>query len=246
MNKSMKAGALLIAGVFALSGCGGSGDSAEAAADSSATAEAASPTPTPTPTPAVGREQYTPDELEAALTAVKEDQGLPGQIANDAAVRPELEGVEGALDTITITPEECSDLASANLGEKIDSSTVAIMQLSATDALTVISFEDAELIDEQVANNDQQMVDCSTFQMETQGQVFTASAEEVDASTDAVTTQAYSVTIDMAGQQTTTLQISGFAGTTNITVSMSDPVDPAGAQAEAEKLIDAVLAELEE
>lgn len=244
MKKSMKAGALLVAGVFALSACGGSGDAAEpAAADSSASAESASPTPTPTP--AVGQEQYTADELEAALTAVKEDQGLTGQIANDATVRPELEGVEDTFDNIVITPEECSALATANLSEKITSSTVAIMQLSETDSLTVISYEDASLIDDQVKNNDQQMIDCTEFTMETAGQVLTASAEEVDSSTDAETTQAYSVAINVAGQETTTLQVSGFSGTTNITVSMSDPADAAGAQGAAEELINSVLAELE-
>ena len=250
MNKSMKAGALLVAGVFALSGCGSSDDSAssaDAAPDSSASApaESASPTPTPTPTPAAGEKQYTADELEAALTAVKEDQGLTGQIANDAAVRPELAGVEDAFADIKITPEECSALATANLSEKIESSTVAIMQLSETDSLTVISYEDASLLDSQVKNNDQQMVDCAEFTMETGGQVLTASAEEVPSSTDAVTTQAYSVAINVEGQATTTLQISGFSGTTNITVSMSDPADAAGAQGAAEELINAVLAELE-
>lgn len=245
MKKSMKTGALLVAGVFMLSACG-SDDSAEpAAADSSASASATSASPTPTPTLAVGQEQYTADELEAALTAVKEDQGLTGQIANDAAVRPELTGVEDAFTDIVITPEECSALATANLSEKIESSNVAIMQLSETDSLTVISYKDASLMDSQIENNEQQMVDCAEFTMETAGQVLTASAEEVDSTTDAVTTQAYSVAINAAGQETTTLQISGFSGTTNITVSMSDPADAAGAQGAAEELIDAVLAELE-
>ncbi|WP_341393794.1 hypothetical protein [Arthrobacter sp. G119Y2] len=243
MKKSMKAGALLIAGVFALSACGSDASAEPAAADSSESATSASPTPTPTL--AVGQEQYTADELEAALTAVKADQGLTGQIANDATVRPELEGVETTFDNIVITPEECSALATANLSEKIERSTLAIMQLSETDSLTVISYEDASLIDEQVKNNDQQMVDCTEFTMETAGQVLTASAEEVDSSTDAVTTQAYSVAVNAEGQETTTLQISGFSGTTNITVSMSDPADAAGAQGAAEELIDAVLAELE-
>ena len=248
MNRSMKAGALLVAGIFALTGCGGS-DSTEAdAAEPSASAKGStSPTPTPTPTPtlAVGQEQYTADELEAALTAVKENQGLTGQVANDAAVRPELAGIEDAFAGIVITPEECSALATANLSEKIESSTVAIMQLSETDSLTVISYEDAALIDGQIKNNDQQMVNCGEFTMETGGQVLAASAEEVDSSTDAVTTQAYSVAITMEGQETSTLQISGFSGTTNITVSMNDPADAAGAQSAAEELINAVLAELE-
>ncbi|GAA3288997.1 hypothetical protein ACFFON_15035 [Arthrobacter citreus] len=245
MNKSLKAGALLVAGIFALSGCGSSDSPEAAASEPSASAESASPTPTPTPTLAVGQEQYTADELEAALTAVKEEQGLTGQIANDAAVRPELAGVEDAFAGIVITPEECSALATANLSEKIESSTVAIMQLSETDSLTVISYEDASLMDSQVENNEQQMVDCAEFTMETGGQVLSASAEEVDSSTDAVTTQAYSVAINVEGQETTTLQISGFSGTTNITVSMSDPADAAGAQGAAEELINAVLAELE-
>ena len=217
----MKAGALLVAGIFTLSGCSSSGEAASAPESQPPAAESSSPAPS------VRQGQYTADELEAALTTVKAEAGLKGQIANDATLRPELEGVEDALSGITITPEECSALASANIGEKIKGSNVAVMQLSATDALTVMSYEDKSLVEDQIRNNDQQMVDCTEFQMEAGGQIITASAEELDASTDSETTQAYSVAVDAGGQQTVTVQVNAFSGSTNIVINLIDPADPA-------------------
>lgn len=245
MKKSMKAGALLVAGVFALSGCAGA-DSADVAdsAPESGQLESAAGTPAPSPSLAVGQDQYTADELEAALTAVRDAEGTTGQIINDATLRPGLAQVESTLEDLTITPEVCSDLASDNIAEKIDSANVAIMQFNATDTLTVFSYDDASFIDRQVETNAQQMVDCTEFQMEVSGQVISAAAEEVSASTDAVTTQAYRVTVAAAGQEATTVQVSAFSGTTNITASMTNPADAQGALATAEDLINALLAEL--
>ena len=241
MTKSIKAGALLVAGIFALSGCASSGEADSASESQSPAPESESSSSAP----AVRQGQYTADELEAALTAVKSEAGLKGQIANDATLRPELEGVEDALSGITITPEECSTLASANIGEKVKGSNIAVIQLSATDALTVMSYEDKSLVEDQIRNNDQQMVDCTEFQMEAGGQIITASAEELDASTDSERTQAYSVAVDAGGQQTVTVQVNAFSGSTNIVINLIDPADPAAAVAEAEKTINAVLAELE-
>lgn len=234
MKKSIKTGALLVAGVLALSGCGGSSDAAD-----SGSAESS-----PTPTLSVGQDQYTADELEAALQAVKADEGLSGQIANDATVRPELKAATAALEQITITPVECHDLALNNFSEKMDSANFAIMQLSATDTVTIMSYEDASFVDTQVKTNEQQMEDCAEFQMEAAGQVSTASAKKIDASTDAVTTQASVVVGTTAGQETEALQINGFSGTIHISVALNGPSDQEGALAAAEELINAILEQL--
>jgi hypothetical protein len=247
MNKSMKAGALLVAGIFALSGCGSSDDSAssaDAAPDSSASAPAESASPTPTPTPVVGEKQYSPDELEAALVAVKADQGLQGEVANQESLRPLLEEAPDALAGVTITPEKCDVLATTDIAGVLENANMAMLMLSATDFLSVASHPDESVMTKQFADNSLLMEDCAEFQMETAGQIVTATTEPVDAETDGEQTQAFRSEITVGGEVTESTQISVVSGTTNIQITL-DGSDAAAALPEAEKLINAVLAELE-
>lgn len=239
MKKNSTAGALLIAGVLALTACGGSAEGTDEASSAS------SPSASATPTQTAEAEQYTAGDLEAALAAVKAEQNLSGQIASDQALRPQLEAAAEAIAQIVITPEECGDLATSNLGEKVDSANVAVMQLSPTDALTVLSYEDVSFIEDQLESNAGQAEKCSEFSMEAGGLVSTATAKQIDASTNAETTEAYSSVVTTDGQTAESYQVSGFQGTVNITVSITNPSDPEAAIAAAEELIDAVLAELE-
>ena len=241
MKNNIKTAALLMAGALALAGCGSSNDAAEA----DAAPTAAQSTPTATATEAEQQGQYTPEELEAALAGVKKKEGLTGAIADDAAVRSQLPAATDTFNGITITPETCSDLATDGLAEKLDSGNFAVMQLSATDTVTLISYEDESFIDGQIASNDKQVTECAEFQMEAGGQVFSSVGEELKASTDAQTTQAFSVVTTAEGVSTEVIQVSGFTGTTVITVSMTDPADALGAAMAGSELIDAILAELQ-
>lgn len=244
MNKSMKAGALLVAGVFALSGCGGSDGGSESAAESSPSATA-----TPTPTPAVGQDQYTPAELEAALAAVLADRGMTGEVITQEDLAPLLEGAPDQLAGLVITPEQCDVLASADIAAALDSANMAMIMLSETDTLTIASHPEASVMDKQVEENARLLDECAQFQMEAGGQVISAAVESVDASTDGETTQAFRTTITAAEQVTDTVQVSAVSGTTNVQVSMTGGLSGAPeseeAVARAETIINEVLAELE-
>ncbi|WAP51043.1 hypothetical protein OL239_14150 [Arthrobacter sp. ATA002] len=237
MNKSMKAGALLIAGVFALSGCGSS--------DETATADSpASGSPSPTPTLAVGQEQYTADELEAALTAVKTSEGLTGEVENDAMLRPQLE--ETTLSGVVTTPEQCNILVSSFFDEKIAGGNLATVGLDSSDTLMLISYEDASVLEEQAGSSEQLIKDCVDFEMALDGAVITGAVEGLEASTDAPSTQAYRTVITRAdGGEASTIQVSGLSGTLNLSVTLFDPADPDAAVAKAEETINAALTELE-
>ena len=226
-----------MAGVIALSGCGGS--------DEASDSKAASPSASATPTPTAEAEQYSADDLEAALTAVRADRGLTGLVVNDASLRPQLQVAADAIQGMAITPEVCADLVTSDLAEKVDSATVAVMQLSQTDTVTILSYEDASFIEDQLENNARQMEDCTEFQMEVGGQVSSAVGEQIDASTDAESTEAYKSVVTTGTQVVESYQVTGFSGTTNISVSMTNPADGPGAVAAAEELINEVLAELE-
>lgn len=246
MNKSMKAGALLVAGVFALSGCSGSDGGGESAAESSPSATA---TPTPTPTLAVGQDQYTPAELEAALAAVLADRGMSGEVITQKDLAPLLEGAPDQLAGLVITPEQCDVLASADIAAALDSANMAMIMLSETDTLTIASHPEASVMDKQVEENARLLDECSQFQMEAGGQVISAEVDSLDASTDGQETQAFRTTITAAEQVTDTVQVSAVSGTTNVQVSMTGNLTTAAeseeAIAQAETIINEVLAELE-
>jgi hypothetical protein len=237
MNKSMKASALLVAGIFALSGCGSSDDSA--AADSPA-----ADSPSPTPTLAVGQDQYSADELEAALTAVKTAQGLTGDVENDATLRPQME--EATLSGITATPEQCNILVSSFFDEKIGEGNLGTVGINDSDTLMLISYKDASVLEKQAESSAQLVKDCAEFQMEADGRVINGSVESLEASTDAPSTQAYRSVITRAdGGEASTIQVSGLSGTLNLSVTLFDPADAKAAVAEAEESINAALSELE-
>ncbi|MET4060036.1 hypothetical protein ABIB35_001581 [Arthrobacter sp. UYP6] len=236
MKNTMKAGALLVAGIFALSGCGGS--------DESASESSPSATPTPTPTLAVGQEQYTADELEAALTAVKASQSLTGEVENDATLRPQLE--EFSLADIKTTPEQCNTLVSSVLDETIADGNLATVGLDDSDALMLISYDDASVLEEQADSGEQLIKDCTDFEMELDGKVITASVESLEASTEAPSTQAYRTVINRAGnEEASIIAVSGLSGTLNLSVTLFDPVDADAAVSTAEEIINAALSELE-
>lgn len=233
MKKSMKAGALLVAGVFALSGCGSSSEAADSGSDES----------TPTPTLAVGQDQYTADELEAALTAVKTARGLEGDVENDAALRPQLGEV--SLTGITATPAQCVTLVSSLFDETIADGNLATVELDGAGGLMLISYKDSSVPDKQAETGEQLASDCAEFQMERGGVTITGAVETLDASTEAPTTQAYRTTITRADGKSETVLVQALSGTLNLSVTVLDPTDAAAAVATAEETINAALAELE-
>ena len=185
------------------------------------------------------------DQLEDALLAVNSDQALGAKVINDEQLRPEMAGAGDSLAGVVITPEQCATFASTDIGELLDNAKIAMMMLSPTSALTVVSHPDAAVLETQVENDSKLLDECATFQMDAAGAVATATNVGLDASTDADVTQAFVTTVTSTGTMDTTLQVSGISGTTRVNMSVQAPEDPEAAVAEAEELINAVLAELE-
>ncbi|MCC9175960.1 hypothetical protein [Arthrobacter sp. zg-Y179] len=233
MKKTIKAGALLVAGVFVLSGCGSSdGDSGSASAESS-----------PTPTLAVGQDQYSADELEDALVAVTEDGVLTGNVENDEMLRPQFE--EASYTDITIKPEQCAALLSSTFDRKIQEGNLAFGGVNDSDVLTLVSYADASVLEKQVDGSETAPADCAEIQMANGEAQLAAALEKIEASTEAPTTQAYRTTIDRSGSEGMAIHVIGISGTVQISATLFDPADEATAIADAEEAINAVYAELE-
>lgn len=248
VKKSKQVGALFVAGAFVLSGCGSSDGDAEAAPGASASATSA-PTATPTPSLSVGQEQYTGAELEAALAAAQEELGLTGEISGDAALRPTL--TDGGLGSggVTVTPERCMEiLGFASFFGDLENAVVAGLTFGERDKITLVSHADVDEPQKQVDSNNEVVDECADFEMRGQeeGQVAQGVVEELDASTQAPTTQAYSFSVSAEGTTLSGLKVSAVSGTTNVSVTSGDAEDAEATLARAEEIIDAVLSQLEQ
>lgn len=250
MYNTLKTGALCLAGILALSACSSvesasSPSPASQASSASAPASSASSSASSSaPAPAAGREQYTADELEAALTAVKAGQGLNGEVRNDAAVRPLL--AENPFTGVTIAPEQCRSLMSSFLDEKISAGNLAAVGLEGSDMLMLISYDDASAPNQQTESSRQLIKDCGNFTAELGGTAIDGSVETIDASTQAPSTQAFRTELSRDGKPLgAVIQVSAVSGTVNAGVTLLNPEDEDAAVAAAEKTINAALAELE-
>ena len=250
MNKSLKVGAVLAAGILALSACSSSEgeDSAPAGPSSSASSPVSSPaSATPSPGPSVGARQYSPEELEAALAAVKAERGISGEVRNDGVLQPDLEGAAAQLAGVAVTPAKCKVLASTELVSAVSRANTAVLPLSGTDVLVVSSHEDPAELDAQMQDIRSALADCAEFQLEAGGFGLTATSSQIEASTEAETTLAHRILVSGFGDPVEILQVAAVSGSTNVQVMMTgtaDGADPAADMAGAEDTVNAVLAEL--
>ena len=239
MKNTMKAGALLLAGMLALSACGSSDEPAEAS-DGEAAAS-----PSPTATLAVGQEQYTADELLVALEAVNAARGGTGVVSDDATLRQYL-AEQSLPEGIAITPAKCEGIASfANFFGDVAQANIASVKLGSDQKLTLVSHPKASDLDTLMQDNETGLSECVEFEMGDEEFTAAGTTERRDVSTDAPTTQAFTLTMTAEGATLSGLKVSAASGTTNVVVTDSDAADPEEASAQAAELIDAVLAELE-
>lgn len=240
MKNTVKAGALLLAGMLALSACGGSDETASAS-----DGEASSASPSPTATLAVGQEQYTEEELLAAVEAVNAAEGGTGVVSDEATFRQYLAD-QSLPDGIAITPSQCEGIAGfATFFGDVDQAHIASLKLGDDQKLTVVSHPDAPGLETQMQDNEDLLGDCVEFEMGDEEFTAAGTTERLDVSTEAPATQAFSLTLTAEGTTLSGLKVSAASGTTNIVVTNSDATDPEEAAGQAAELIDAVLAELQ-
>jgi len=223
---------VMTAAMIALAGCTGSGGGA------------ASPSASETPTASATAEAkvYSEDELRGLISGMKDEDGNELKLYSKEQVDQGGNIANLLLSTATVDPEDCKDIATAGLLDKVESGDVAVA-LSEGDQPRTLSAQSGsegqdavEVLDEISGKMDQ----CSTFSVQALGQTYEVNSEELQADTNAEQTFATLSTRSGENQQKL-MQVSAAEGRLLVvaTKSGADLGDPD--QKELEDLINEVL-----
>ncbi|MCA4133753.1 hypothetical protein [Arthrobacter sp. M4] len=163
---------------FSLAGCGGS--TTTPAGGTAGSSSSPSPTPTPTPTP----KKYTAAELEAVVHQITDGTGASLKVISQKDVAASLEQVKALMSQVTAEPATCKDLAMAGLNRPVEGASIAmgLNQDAATgtsNALTLSSGLDKAVLDQMIAQSDQQLSSCATLKVTMQGVTSTVTTTKV-------------------------------------------------------------------
>lgn len=235
LKKSMQACALLVAGVFALSGCGSSEEeSAEAA-------------------PTVGEDQYSAEDLDAVLKAVVADHGVDGEIASEDNRAQETADYAGLKEKMAFAPESCATLLTPSFADETADANVALMMLNDTgntsDSLTIVSHADVSGMEKTADGNEKMLAECGDFSISPVGMTgmqLPGTTAPVDASTEAESTTGFRTDLTMGEESVMMIEVHGVSGTTSVSVSMTleDEAEIESSRDRAVEVINSTLTEL--
>jgi len=194
--------------------------------------------------------EYTPAELETALTLVNEGESLAGAILTDEDIR-ELVAASGgeAPSDLTVSPEECNVFADTDIAQPGLNSSLAVMTFAGAsslqpDSLSLTSQTSDGLIQQQIEANRTQLQECSEFELTIAGEVVSAAVTELSATTDADRTFAVRTVVQVPGTIEETVSLTALLGTTTINATVGSSGDSSRDLARGEDLVDAAVAAL--
>lgn len=245
--------ALLCVAALALAGCGaesgGTADATPSAETSSAASTAASePTeePSPTETADAGAE-YTNEDLTALVSSLTDAQGQPLTVLPAEQLDQGIILARTILESATITPKECNVFAAENLQAPEDSTYAAGLSQAAEEmtqtTVTVIAVGDPSVMAEQITQSQDSIDQCTSFEVEFEGEVITSELQSLEVATDAETSMgAIATQTASSGETQTSMTVSAVQGNLAVTAAkMGKEVLPE-AQAELEQLVNDALA----
>lgn len=183
-------------------------------------------------------------EVAQSLESYYEKGGV--KIIKNAELKASADQSKELIASMKVSPAECGVYASSgsmDLMSHMNMVSVSIPR-SSNDAGMVVSigsFDDASDIASAESMAESSSKDCSEFTMTMGGQEITAAVETGKANTKAEKTIATMAEINMAGQKTRTLSVSGYDGVNNIGVAIVSPKDADVAVAQAEEYLDLAL-----
>ncbi|MBE0009149.1 MULTISPECIES: hypothetical protein [unclassified Arthrobacter] len=251
--------ALLCVAALALAGCGaesgGTSDatpSAEATSAASSAAPSVEPTEEPSPTEsAEAGADYTNEDLSALVSSLTDAQGQPLTVMPAEQLDQGIMLARTILENATISPEECNVFASENLQAPEGSTYAAGLSQAAEEmtqtTVTVIAVEDPAVMAEQITKSQDSIDQCTSFEVEFEGEVITSELQPLEVATDAETSiGALAVqTLGSSGETQSSMTVSAVQGNLTITAAKTGTEILPEAQAELEQLINDALAAAE-
>ncbi|MDR6684664.1 hypothetical protein J2Y41_000211 [Arthrobacter sp. 1088] len=239
MRRVPALGVLAVAAV-ALAGCSGGGGSA--ASPSSTTTSSA-----PTSASAPAQEKvYSEDELRELISGMRDGDGNELKLYSKEQVDQGGKIADLLLNTASVDPEDCKDIATAGLVDKVEHGDVAVA-LSDSDQPRSLSAQsgsegpDAEKVLKDISGN---MDKCAKFTVKAVGQTYEVSSEELDAKTKAKETFG-TISTRSDESQKKLMQVSAADGRLLVVATKSGPSLGDPDQKELEDLINKVLAKAE-
>lgn len=227
---------LPLAAAFALSGCSGSdnGDSQESAPATGQTEQSEEAAAAPTLDAA---------QVKSVVETLVEGQD-DAQVLDNDTIAASLPQAQKAIEQMKIEPAKCADLISEQGSwdvEGINMAVATVVSGSEAKSYSVASYEDdAKLEQARKSAQSKDMQGCEKFSMEAQGQKLDASAELLDATSDAEITVVTKTNITMDGTQVpmNSVSVQAIDGRTAVSVSASGDVN------EDQALVDSLIKEV--
>ncbi|PRA13209.1 hypothetical protein CQ010_00750 [Arthrobacter sp. MYb211] len=233
---------LPLAGALALTGCADSGNEAPAASDEAQASEQA-PAAEPLSSAKV---------KEVVEKLVADESGA--QIIDGAAIAESLPQAKELVKGMNIEPAKCAELVAQQSSWDIEGINMAVATVAGAEAgestsYSVASYEDdAKLSEIKKTVEAKDLQGCDSFSMEMQGMKLNASAEMLDATSDAEVTTATKTSISMEGTEVPmgSYTVQGLVGPNAVSISYSGAVEDEQAKIdELVKELNVAVAELE-
>ncbi|MDQ4502729.1 hypothetical protein [Sinomonas sp. ASV322] len=220
---SLFATALAVA-VLSLSACSAPGAQEGANAPSSAQSPTASRTPSPTPTPAV----YSDRAIQAALTKVKADQGITGQVIGQADFAKIIPQAKEAMKLLDVQPPACARVFQTDMSKVVSEANLGMLasdRSNSSRSLTVhvVSFPSVEALERLLPVDASVASICSDVTMRIGGFSAHASVKLVEVSVPGAKAMGSVGIVDSAGTAQTTLSVTAVKGSTEVTVNLAAP-----------------------
>ena len=229
---------LMAAAMLALAGCSGGGGGSASPSPSTSSASAS---------PTAEAKVYSEDELRDLISGQKDSDGNELKLYSKEQVDQGGNIANLLMSTATIDPNECKDIATAGLLDKVENGDVAVALSEGDQPRTLSAQSGSEGPDAEKVLSDirGKMDKCANFKVTALGQTYEVSSKELNADTDAEETFA-TVSTRSGDNQQKLMQVSAAEGkllvvATKSGASLGDPD-----QKELEDLINKVLEKADE
>ncbi|MFP5313672.1 MAG: hypothetical protein ACLGH7_14925, partial [Actinomycetes bacterium] len=172
---------VVAAAMLALAGCSGSGGGAASPSNTATTSASASASQT------AEAKTYSEDELRSLISGMKDADGNELKLYSKEQVDQGGNIANLLMSTATVDPQDCKNIATAGLLDKVENGDVAVALSEGNQprTLSAQSGSDGPDAEKTLKDISDKMDQCAKFTVSALGQKYEVSSEELQANTDA-------------------------------------------------------------